>query len=553
MKSKKIKRLVFKFASLMLVAVLLVLCLPGCDSEPTQTGITTTTATTATTSITTGGAALNLYGIDPYSLDPATIGDATSISYVIQIFGGLVRFNEDMEITSDIAREWDISNDGRTYTFYLRELAYFHSGKQVKAEDFKYSWERACQPATGSQTAATYLGDIVGAGEVLAGEKENISGIEVVDDFILRVTINEPKSYFLYKLTYATAFVVNKDNVETGGNWWRNPDGTGPFKLKQWDEGSLLVLERNDLYNPISSFISVKMINFHLWAGRSMDLYEMGQIDIGQVSSAYIDKITDTDGDFYAQLEIFPELNLVYLGFNCQKPPFDDADIRRAFSMAVDKDKLVSLIYNETMSQANGILPYGMPGFNEYLIGLEYNVELARKLIAESKYGSVSNLPKITITTGGRGGLIPSELEAIIYEWRINLGVEVEVRQLEPEVYLYDLMQEKDEMFYWGWSADYPHPQNFLEILFASGSEYNIGGYSNQEVDSLLKMASQEQNREASLELYRQAEQMMVSDAACLPLWYGKSYVLIKPYVEGYRLNLLGHAALNEVSVIKLD
>ncbi len=538
------KRLIFAFVSLILVCVLLVLYLPGGIIGPNQTETKTTTIRESI---------LNLYGIDPYSLDPATVGDATSVSYMIQIFGGLVRFNDDMEIASDIAGDWDVSNDGRIYTFYLRDDVRFHSGRQVKAEDFKYSWERACQPATGSQTAATYLGDIVGAGEVLVGERENISGIEVVDDYTLRVTINEPKSYFLYKLTYATALVVNKDNVETGGDWWRNPDGTGPFKLKQWDEGSLLVLERNDFYNPLSSFRGVDMINFHLWAGRSMDLYETGQIDIGQVNLAYIDKVTDTDGDFYTQLEIFPELSLVYLGFNCQKPPFDDVDIRRAFSMAIDKEKLVSLIYKDTMSRADGILPSGMPGYNESLIGLEYDVELAHELIAASEYGSVSNLPPINITTGGRGGHIPSELEAIIHEWRINLGVEVEVRQLEPEVYLYELMQEKDEMFYWGWSADYPHPQNFLEVLFASGSEYNVGGYSNQEVDSLMKMASQEQNRETSLELYRQAEQMMVSDAACLPLWYGKSYVLVKPYVEGYRLNLLGYAALSEVSVIRLD
>ncbi|MFH1662526.1 MAG: peptide ABC transporter substrate-binding protein [Chloroflexota bacterium] len=541
------KRLKLAIVSLILVCVLLVLRLPGCINGADQPETTTTSDTTTT--ITEVSEEINLYGIDPYSLDPATIGDATSISYVIQIFGGLVRFNDDMEIVPDIAGDWNISNDGRIYTFYLRNDVRFHSGKMVKAEDFKYSWERACQPATGSQTAATYLGDIVGVGEVLAGEKENISGIEVVDDHTLRVTINEPRSYFLYKLTYATAFVVNKDNVETGGGWWCNPDGTGPFKLKQWDENSLLVLERNEYYDPTSSFCGVDMINFHLWAGRSMDLYETGQIDVGQVSLAYIDKVTDTNGDLYTQLEIFPELSLTYLGFNCQKPPFDDVDIRRAFSMAIDKDKLVSLIYKDTMNRADGILPPGIPGYNEYLLGLEYDVGLANKLIAASKYGSVSNLPPITITTGGWGGLIASELEAIINEWRINLGVEVEVRQLEPEVYLYELMQEKDEVFYWGWSADYPHPQNFLEVLFAGGSEYNVGEYCNQEVDSLLKMASQEQNKEESLELYRQAEQIIVNDAACLPLWHGKSYVLVKPYVEGYRLNLLGYTTLNEVSV----
>jgi oligopeptide transport system substrate-binding protein len=166
-------------------------------------------------------------------------------------------------------------------------------------------------------------------------------------------------------------------------------------------------------------------------------------------------------------------------------------------------------------------------------------VERALELIAQSEYGDVSNLPKITITTGGWGGNIDSGLQAVINEWRVNLGVEVEVRQLEPEVYLYELKQEKDEMFYWGWSADYPHPQDFLEVLFGSGAEYNIGEYSNTGADSLLQQAAVEMNEEASFELYRQAEQIMIDEAACIPLWGSRSYVLVKPYVSGYELNLL--------------
>jgi oligopeptide transport system substrate-binding protein len=536
----------FTVVSLLLLCVLLVLLLPSCVVELDQSETINIPADK------TGGTLLNMYGIDPYSLDPATIGDATSILYVIQIFSGLVRFNENLEIVPDIAEDWDISDDGTVYTFYLRDDILFHSGKKVTAGDFKYSWERACQPTTGSQTAATYLGDITGAGEVIVGEKENISGVEAIDDHTLRITIEEPKSYFLYKLTYATAFVVNKNNVESSKDWWRNPDGTGPFKLQRWDDNSLLVLERNEYYASQNSLHGVSTINFQLWAGRPMDLYETGQIDIGHVSLDYIEKVTDANGDFHSQLEILPELNVTYLGFNCQKPPFDDIDIRRAFSMVINRDKLTSLVYKDAVNSAVGILPPGMPGFNESLNGILHDLEFAHQLIGESKYGSVINLPPISITTGGWGGQIPSELEAIIHEWRLNLGVEVEVRQLEPEVYLYELIQEKDELFYWGWSADYPHPQNFLEILFASGSEYNIGEYSNQEVDELLKMASREQDPEISYELYRKAEQILVSEAACLPLWYGKSYVLVKPYVEGYSLNPLGYTMLSEVT-IELD
>jgi len=532
------KRLIFTIISLILVCLLLVLYLPGGILRPVHQEPPTTTIEDNV---------LNLYGIDPYSLDPAVVGDATSISYVAHIFSGLVRLDESLEPVPDIAQGWDVSDDGRTYTFYLRDNVYFHDGRQVKAEDFKYSWERACHPATGSQMAATYLGDIVGAKEVLAGESEEISGVQVVNEYTLRVTIDEAKSYFLSKLTYVTSFVVDRANVESGDDWWRQPNGTGPFKLKQWDENSLLVLERNENYYGIS--VSLDSAEFHLWAGVPMNLYEMGQIDVALAGLAYIDKVTDEAGDFYKELSVFPELSLTYIGFNCQKPPFDNASIRRAFSMAIDKDKLVSLTFKDTVRRADGILPQGMPGFNENLTGLEYDVARALELIAASEYGDISNLPPITITTGGWGGQISQELEAIINEWRVNLGVEVEVRQLEPEEYLYNIMQEKDEMFYWGWGADYPHPQNFLEVLFASGSEYNIGEYSNPEVDLLLLTASREQNKEKSLELYQQAEQILVDDAACIPLWFGQNYVLVKPYVTGYKLNLLGFAMLNEVSI----
>jgi oligopeptide transport system substrate-binding protein len=188
-----------------------------------------------------------------------------------------------------------------------------------------------------------------------------------------------------------------------------------------------------------------------------------------------------------------------------------------------------------------------MPGFNAWLIGLNYDTVKAKQLIAASKYGSVKNLPKITITTSGYGGYISQELEAIINEWRVNLGVEVEVRQLDPQEFFYNLMTEKDNMFYWGWNADYAHPQNFLEILFAAGSQYNIGEYNNTAFNALLKQAGEEMDNEKSLSLYQQAEQILVQDAACLPLWSSKSYTLVKPYVKGYTSNALGVVLLNRV------
>jgi len=493
------------------------------------------------------GGVLNLYGIDPWTLDPAVSSEMTSHEYIMQLFSGLVCLDDNLEPAPDIAQDWEISPDGTTYTFYLRDDVMFHDGTEVKAEDFKYSWERACDPATGSQTAAAYLGDIVGVSEVLAGETKEISGVSVTGDYTLEVTIDAPKSYFLSKLTYPTSFVVDGTNVASGGEWWRYPNGTGPFKLNQWGENSLLVLERNELY--YGELAKVDFVNFQLWGGVPMNMYETGEIDATAVSITYIDKVIDERGPFYQDLITVPELSFYYIGFDTTKPPFDDVNLRRAFSQAIDKDKLVSLVYRDMMQTADGVLPPGMPGYNEDLVGLDFDVTEARELIANSKYGDVSNLPPITITTAGWGGLISSDLEAIIYEWRQNLGVEVEVRQLEPQRFLYHLTEEKDEMFHMGWIADYPHPQDFLDILFHSGTENNYGQYSNPEVDALLEMANVEPDSEVSLGLYQQAEQKLVEDAACLPLWFGENYVLVKPYVSGYEVNPMGIAVLNTVSV----
>ncbi|MFC2057150.1 peptide ABC transporter substrate-binding protein [Chloroflexota bacterium] len=494
-----------------------------------------------------GGKTLSLYGIDPHTLDPAISGDATSHQYIVQLFGGLVRLDDNLEPIPDMAREWDVSDDGRTYTFYLRKDIRFHDGRVVKAEDFEYSWRRAANPATGSLTAVTYLGDIVGVKEMSADKSKEISGIRVIGDFTLEVTIDAPKSYFLSKLTYPTAFVVDSNNVKSGSRWWYNPNGTGPFKLREWDENNRLVLEKNELY--YGRLAEVASVVFHLWGGVPMNMYETGEIDVTAVSVGYIDKVTDETGPFYDELVTSPELSFYYIGFNATKPPFDDVNIRRAFSQAIDKGKIISLLFRDMVQQADGISPPGMPGFNEDLPGLNYALNEAKQLIRESKYGDVSKLPPITITTAGRGGLISQGLEAIIHQWRQNLGVEVKVRQLEPERFFYYAKEEKDEMYDIGWIADYPHPQDFLDVLFHSGAENNYGEYSNPEVDALLERAGIELDSDLSLALYQQAEQKLVEDAACLPLWFGQNYALVKPYIKGYNLNPMGLVMLNKVSI----
>jgi len=490
---------------------------------------------------------LTLWDAGPITLDPAISADMSSHTYIMQIFSGLVRLNHELNIVPDIAESWEKSPDGKRYTFHLRQGVKFHGGGDVKAADFKYSWERACDPDTGSGTAATYLGDIVGAKDMLAGNATEISGVEVIGDYTLRVTIDAPKAYFLDKLAYPTAFVVDANNVESGQSWWREPNGTGPFRLEEWRPGEQLVLERSQIY--YGETPKLERVVFRFLAFSPMALYETGLIDVAPVFVSYIDQVSDETNPLHQELAVTPELSLYYIGFNTAEPPFDDINVRRAFCHAVDKQLIARVILRDMISEADGILPPAMPGYDEALEGMGYDVEQAEALIAASKYGDASNLPPITLTVEGYGNNIPAYLGAIIQQWQENLGVEVSVRQLETEDFLYNLQEEKDEMFMLGWIADYPDPHNFLDILFHTGSENDVFEYSNPTVDALLDQAAVEQDGAVRLSLYQQAEQLIVDDAPCLPLFHGANYIVVRPYVKGYELNPLGIPELSSAYI----
>ena len=490
---------------------------------------------------------LNLYGESPATLDPAISADTVSHSYVMQVFSGLLRLDEKLEVVPDIAEKWEESQDGRTYTFYLRQGVEFYNGREVLAEDFKYSWERACNPETGSRTAATYLGDIVGVQSVLEGDTMQISGVKVLSDYVLEVTIDAPKAYFPCKLTYATTFVVDRDNVQEGENWWRQPVGTGPFMLEEWTPGDVLVIKRNEQY--YAELAKLERVVFHLLAGMPMAMYEKSEIDVTSVYQNYIDMVEDTASDFNRELELISELSFYYVGFNNNKAPFDDVNVRRAFCHAVDRKRIVSLILRGMATEAEGILPPGMPGYNSGLEGLDFDLEKAKEFITASKYGEVSNFPPITITVPGYGNNISEYLGAIIEDWRKNLGVEVSVRQLESDKFMYHLKEEMDEMFMLGWVADYPDPYNFLDDLFHSDSENNTFGYNNPEVDELLHAAAIEQDADLRLSMYQEIEKRIVDEAPCLPFSFGKNYILVKPYVKDYVVNPMGIADLRRVYI----
>jgi len=519
---------------------------------------TTPAAETGPTGPTTGGGELRLIGSDPPTLDPAVSEDADSASYIVEIFSGLVTYemaaDGKMSIVPDLAEKWDLSADGRTYTFTLRAGARFHDGRPVTAQDFKYSMERAMKPATLSTTADTYLGDIVGAQQVLTGRATSAVGIEVADDRTLRLTIDAPKPFFLAKLTYPTAFVLDRTNVESGRTWTSRPNGTGPFKLIEWQLGQRIVLERNPNY--YRGPVQLQRATFLLAAGASMTMFENNEIDVTGVSSFDIDRVTDPTNPLSKQLITCPgaalgcpQFDIFYVSFNTRTAPFDDPNVRKAFVRSVNVEQIANVVLRGLYVPAKGILPPGFPAYNSALKPLGFDPEAAKAALAASRYGSAAGLPRIVLTLPGGGATAPGSVEAILEQWRTNLGVDVQVQQVEFATFLSQLNRGAYGLFSLGWIADYIDPHDFLDILFYSRSNQNHPGYRNAELDGLLEQARTERDEATRIRLYQRAEQLIVDDAVWLPLWHTKQYVLVSQRVKGYRVPPFVIPSLKDVSV----
>lgn len=491
---------------------------------------------------------LRVVGPDPLTMDPATTSDAGSATYIEEIFGGLLTLELDKDgnvvMAPDLAEVIPTVENGGvvknpdgtvSYTFKIRLNAAFHSGKKVTAHDVKYSFERAADPQTRSSTAELYLGDIVGAMDKIRGRTQEISGVRVLDPQTLEVSIDGPKVYFLWKLTYPTAFVVDSTQVESNPrNWTRRPNGTGPFTLAKWDLGREIVLERNPNYHLGAP--KLERVEFFLSGGSSLTMYEVGDVDIAGVGTSDIDRVRDPNDPLSKEFLETPGMDVFYVGFNTEKAPFDDPKVRQAFAQAIDKEQIVEVVLKDEVVVARGILPPGMPGHRPDFKGLEFNPEKARALLRESRYGSAEGLGRITFTISGQGATAGPYIEAVIEMWRQNLGVDVEIEQIEFATFLEDVKRGKLQMFSLGWIADYPDPEDFLDLKFHSGRSFanNEARYRNPEVDRLLEAARVETDHAKRMQLYQQAEDIIVTEAPWVVLTHSKNNVVVKPYVKGY-------------------
>jgi oligopeptide transport system substrate-binding protein len=474
---------------------------------------------------------LRLAGADPITLDPHIAGDAGSAVYIVEIFSGLMTLTPDLAIEPDLAESFEVSADGTQYTFTLRNGITFHNGRAVTAEDVKCSFERAASRELASSTAAAYLNDIVGARDKMSGSAENVRGIEVIDDRTVRFTIDAPKPYFLAKLTYPTSFIIDCDQAESNArNWTRQPNGTGPYKLREWRLGERIILEANPNYHLGAP--KVQQAVFELAGGSLLTRFENDEIDVAGISVNDIDRVRDTNNELNKLYRVTPEFSLAYIAFNTNVPPFDDVNVRRAFGLAIDRKRIAEVTFSGMLAPATGILQPQLPGYTPEEKTLQFDPEAAKAALAASKYAG--DMPDITLTEIGGGAEGSVDTQAFIEQWRNVLGVEVQIRQSDAATFFADVDAGRLQMFSTGWIMDYPDPENILDLKFHSGSSLNDIEYENPALDRILERARTESDPNARIGLYQEAEKAVLDDAAVLPLYFSQNHVVVNEAVQGW-------------------
>ncbi len=473
---------------------------------------------------------------EPQTLDPA-LTHAGGGGIIGDIFSGLVVMDPDLQVRPALAADWDISADGLTYTFYLRPEARFHNGRAVTAFDVLYSWERAASPALESQTVLTYLDDIQGLTDYHFGTADQISGLTVIDMHTIAVTLDAPKPYFLAKLTYPTSWIVDQYNV-TQPDWELQPNGTGPFRQKTHIVDSVLILERNPHYYAAPARLDALV--YLMYAGYAGRLYQNDEVDFTYISDTQVERATDANDLLFGGVYAYTGLCTSYLTLNTTLAPLDDVNVRQALAHAIDYDLLHEAIFDNESARPRGIIPPGIAGATDTVTPPSYDPDRARELLATSAYAD--NMPALIWTIGSGSGSVNGLAALLADMWQRELGIEVQFAGYDWQ----DLSLEVDAGNYdhilsEGWCADYPDPENFLDVLFHSSRPRNHAHYQNEAFDGYLEQARIEQDIPTRLALYAQAEQQLLNDVPAIVVSHSApSYIVWKPYVRGFTATPIG-------------
>ncbi len=494
-------------------------------------------------------------GEDPDTIDPTLNTSSGAGSIIDNAFEGLMRLDENEKAKPGVAESYEVSDDQLVYTFHLRENAKWSDGEPVTAKDFEYSWVRALT----KETAAEYsyqLFYIKNGEKFYNGEatREEL-GIEVVDDYTLKVTLEAPTAYFLELTAFTTYMPLREDIVSADPEGWATEPETyisnGPFKLVQWDMKDQLVFERNEEYWNVESIklpgVVYKLVTDQNTAYASLKSGEFDMVDT--VPPAEI-----ASGQEEGLVTIYPNLATYMLVINVGKQstlPEDvkkalsNEKVRRALSIAIDRKAITDNVTKSGQIPAYSFVPQGILNENgedfadrEYYDANQANIEEAKKLLAEAGYPNGEGLPTLEFmyNTEGDHKLIA---QAIQQDWA-KIGVNVELTNQEWKVFLNTRQEGGYEIARHGWSGDYVDPMTFLD-LWVTGGGNNDAGYSNPEYDKLVAEAKQEADADKRWEIMKQAEDIVMNDMPIIPLYYYTKVKGAKPEVKGVRVSTLGH------------
>lgn len=489
-------------------------------------------------------------GAEPESLDPAIITGQPEGRVVNALFEGLCAYDEHGKAVPGMAESWEISPDALTYTFHIRPEAKWSDGSPLLASDFVESWRRTLTPATGSQYNYQ-LYPVKNAKAFAEGKTTDFSqvGVRALNERTLVVELENPTPYFLELCAFPTLHPVPVALIERLGDDWIKPGniiGNGAYILESWRINDKIRLRKNPHYwdrdNVALATIDVLPISdanvaFNFYASGLADLL----MDKGLAPPALLDDLR-TRPDFHAA----PFLGIYFLRFNCTKGPFADERVRLAFSLAVDKTRIVEKITRAGESPADGFVPPGIPGYVG-TDGLAYDPAEAARLLEEAGYPKGQGFPSTTYLYS------KSELnEAIAVElqnmWREKLGVTVQLLRQEWKVYLNSMSLLDYDIARSSWVGDYPDPNNFLD-MFLTGGGNNRTGWSSPAYDSLIANAASELDPKHRFGILREAEDLLVKTAAPVcPLYY---YVGIQLYdpdtIGGIHANVLDEHPLRRI------
>ena len=500
-------------------------------------------------------------GADPLTLDPQ-LNSATDGSHIINnSYEGLMR-EVDGEIVPAMAESYIVSEDGLVYTFTLRD-AKWSDGQAVTAGDFEFAWKRGANPATASEymyifeSANILNASAIGKGEMSIDEL----GVKALDDKTLEVTLAAPTDYFLQLCAFTTMMPVRADMVDNDGIWAKDPAkaiSNGPFKLSEYKMGDQLVLVKNENYWNAENITLEKIVCYMISdESTAHTKYTSGDLDINEfIPADEMPKLIAEEPTFY----VLPKIGTYYYAFNMNNEALQDVRVRKALTLAIDREQIVNDVTKSGQIVAAGFMPEGITdaegnSFTEkagdYGIPAKGDVETAKALLAEAGYPEGAGLQEIEIlyNTSESHKKIAEVLQEM---WKQNLGINVKLTNQEWAVFQETTNQNKFEsLARRGWIGDYNDPQTMLEI-FETDNGQNIGRYSNEAFDGEMAASRKTSGAERMQHLYK-AHDILMEDMPIIPIYYYSYPIMVQDTVEGWQMNSISKIWLGDAKMVVVE